>query len=100
MRLGRLRIAASVGCNKRVRHRIALDIEPAPASCGMAPLLAMRAPGVRAHEQVIAPLFVAAFVRTERPRDVRLATVAEVAFRPRPAPWATNQQHRIAAFAA
>src|SRR4029078_2127756 len=77
-----------------VRHGVALRVEPAPASGGMAPLLAMRALRIRAKEEVITPRRVVERMGIPRPRDVRFAAVAEVGFGTRSAPGAADQQHR------
>ncbi|SOZ00994.1 hypothetical protein CBM2591_U10030 [Cupriavidus taiwanensis] len=56
-----------------IRDRIALDLEPPAAALGVDPLLAMRAAGIGAHEQVVSPFAVGQLVGFERARDVSLA---------------------------
>ena len=73
---------------------VAAHVEPAPAAERVQPLLEVRAARVLAHEQVVAPLRVGQRVGVDRPRDVRLAAVGELALLARAAPGTFDQQHR------
>ena len=52
----RPRLAHRVDLEDPVAHRVAGDIEPAPAAVHVAPALEMQALGIAAHEQVVGPL--------------------------------------------
>src|SRR5207302_2315802 len=73
--------------------RVALDIEPAPATLGMNPPLTMKPLGVAAHEEIVGPFLVGERGGIERPRYVRLAAVMELGLVARAAPGAGDEQH-------
>ena len=80
--------------NNVVRHGVALDFEPAPATLCVIPELLVRAARVFSHEQVVRPLCVTQRRRILRPRDTGFAAVSKLGFGSFTTVWAGNQQHR------
>ena len=71
---------------------------PSPAAGAMHPALGEDALRIGAHEQVFRPGMVVERIGLRRPRDMRLAAIAELDLVARPAPRARDQQHRMASF--
>src|SRR5690606_15100442 len=91
---------APVNGQDLVRHRVPLDVEPAPAAGRMDPALAKLAFRVIAHEEEVGPFDIGKRIRVRRPRDVSLAAVAELGLVANPAPGAGEAQHQCATAAA
>ena len=77
-----------------VSHRVAHQVEPAPATATVTPLFLVAAFGVLPVEQIVAPHFVRERIRLQGANDVRLATKAELALVAQPAIRTFNLQHR------